>query len=141
MRLGNHKTFIIAEVGVNHNGSLKKALKLVDIAASAGVNAVKFQTFKAEKLVSKNSKKADYQKKNMLDDDDSQLQMLKNLELDSAMHDELISYCIQKGIKFLSTPFDLESIILLKDKGIQIGKIPSAVFLELSLKQFYSFTR
>jgi N,N'-diacetyllegionaminate synthase len=125
------KVVIIAEAGVNHNGDLNLAKKLVDSAVEAGVDYVKFQTFKAEKLVSKNSKKADYQKKNMLDDDDSQLQMLKNLELDSAMHDELISYCIQKGIKFLSTPFDLESIILLKDKGIQIGKIPSGEITNL----------
>jgi len=119
------RTIIIAEAGVNHNGDVNLAKKLIDASVSAGVDYVKFQTFKASKLVSKDAQKAAYQKVNMQDSDNSQLSMLKKLELTNEMHDEIINYCSVKGIKFLSTPFDLESIILLKSKGIEIGKIPS----------------
>lgn len=118
-------TLIIAEAGVNHNGSIVLAKKLVDVAADAKVDYIKFQTFKASKLVSKNAKKAAYQQVNMQDSDNSQLSMLKKLELTDEMHDEIINYCSIKGIKFLSTPFDQESIFLLKSKGVEIGKIPS----------------
>ena len=120
-----NRTLIIAEAGVNHNGSLELAKQLIDVAAAAGVDYVKFQTFQAEKLVSKEAKKADYQAKNIGDGDDSQYTMLKKLELDLGMHQLLIEYCQSKDIKFLSTAFDLESIDLLQDLGIDLFKIPS----------------
>ncbi len=125
------KVFIIAEAGVNHNGSIELAKKLIDVAVDSGVDAVKFQTFKAENLVSKNAQKADYQKKNMNDADDSQFNMLKKLELDMDTHKELISYCNSKNIMFLSTPFDHDSIELLNDLGLEIFKIPSGEIINL----------
>ena len=97
--MSNH-TLIIAEAGVNHNGSLNIAKQLIDAAVDAGVDIIKFQTFKADKLVSKDAKKAEYQKKNIGDGDDSQYQMLKKLELSDADHQELVAYCHQKGIRF-----------------------------------------
>ena len=123
--------FIIAEAGVNHNGSIELAKKLIDVAVDAGVDVVKFQTFKAENLVSKNAQKADYQKKNMNDADDSQFNMLKKFELDVNTHKELISYCNSKNIMFLSTPFDHDSIELLNDLGLEIFKIPSGEITNL----------
>ena len=119
------KTLIIAEAGVNHNGSLENAKKLIDAAAAAGADYVKFQTFKAHKLVSSQAKKANYQKQNVNDGDDSQLAMIKKLELSEEMHLELFEYCIKKGIKFLSTGFDEDSIDLLEKLGIDLFKIPS----------------
>jgi len=121
----NNKVFIIAEAGVNHNGSTELAKKLIDVASDAGADAVKFQTFKAEKLVSRDAKKAAYQQKNMKEENDSQYVMLKKLELDVATHKELITYAKSKNIMFLSTPFDLESVKLLNDLGLEIFKIPS----------------
>ncbi len=123
--------FIIAEAGVNHNGSVELAKKLIDVAVVSGVDAVKFQTFKAEKLVSKNSQKADYQKENMKDGDNSQFNMLKKLELDIDTHNELISYCNDKNIMFLSTPFDHDSIDMLDDLKLPIFKIPSGEITNL----------
>ena len=123
--------FIIAEAGVNHNGSLDLAKKLIDVAVEAGADAVKFQTFKAEKLVSKNAKKAKYQKENMSGSDDSQFAMLKKLELDLDTHHKLISYCNTKNIMFLSTPFDHESIELLHELQLPIFKIPSGEITNL----------
>lgn len=125
------KVFIIAEAGVNHNGSVDLAKRLIDVAVDAGVDAVKFQTFKAEKLVSKTAIKADYQKKNMKDSDNSQFNMLKKLELDVNTHHELISYCKDRNIMFLSTPFDHDSIELLNDLGLEIFKIPSGEITNL----------
>jgi len=119
------KVLIIAEAGVNHNGSIELAKKLVDAAAEAGVDFVKFQSFKAENLVSKDAKKAVYQQKNMADSDDSQYTMLKKLELSPEQHIELISYCNVKGIKFFSTAFDLESIDFLASLKLGLWKIPS----------------
>ncbi len=119
------RTLIIAEVGVNHNGDMELAKKLIDYAAEAGVDYVKFQTFKADKLVSKKAVKADYQNEKIQNGDKSQFNMLKKLELNERMHDELIAYCNQKAINFLSTPFDEESIFLLKNYKIILGKIPS----------------
>jgi len=116
--------FIIAEAGVNHNGSIKIAKKLIDAAVESGVNAVKFQTFKAENLVSKNAEKADYQKITT-DSIESQFTMIKNLELDINAHKELISYCEEKGIIFLSSPFDHDSINVLNNLGLKTFKIPS----------------
>lgn len=120
-----NRTLIIAEAGVNHNGSIEIAKKLIDVAVEAGVDYVKFQTFKAENLVSKAAKKAEYQVKNIDDGDDSQFAMLKKLELDRDAHEFLISYCNSKNIKFLSTAFDLESIDMLVELGIGLFKIPS----------------
>ncbi|APC97621.1 N-acetylneuraminate synthase [Francisella frigiditurris] len=123
--------FIIAEAGVNHNGSIELAKKLIDVAVDSGANAVKFQTFKATNLVSKNAQKAKYQKENINDGDDSQYNMLKKLELDVDTHKELISYCKQKKIMFLSTPFDHDSIELLNKLGLAIFKIPSGEITNL----------
>ena len=122
--------FIIAEAGVNHNGSLKLAEELIDAAAKSGADAVKFQTFKAENLVSKTAEKADYQKKTT-DTSESQFDMIKKLELDISTHKELLTYCQEKGIMFLSTPFDHDSINLLTDLGLQIFKIPSGEITNL----------
>ena len=122
--------FIIAEAGVNHNGSVDLAKKLIDVASISGADAVKFQTFKAENLVSKKAKKADYQKQTT-DASESQLDMIKKLELDLDSHKELIAYCQKKDIMFLSTPFDHESIDLLSDLGLQIFKIPSGEITNL----------
>lgn len=116
---------IIAEAGVNHNGSLDLAKRLIDVAAEAGADFVKFQTFKAENLVTKDAAKAEYQKKNIGDGDDSQLGMLKKLELSEDDHLELMRYCEERGIRFLSTAFDLESIDFLHSLGLKIWKIPS----------------
>ena len=123
--------FIIAEAGVNHNGSIEIAKKLIDVAVDAGVDAVKFQTFKTEKLVSKDAQKATYQKENMSSSDNSQFAMLKKLELDVETHYELISYCKSKNIMFLSTPFDHDSIDMLNDLGLEIFKIPSGEITNL----------
>lgn len=119
------KVLIIAEAGVNHNGSIELAKKLVDAAALAGVDYVKFQSFKAENLVSKDAKKAEYQQINMADGDDLQFTMLKKLELSPEQHIELIAYCNEKGIKFFSTAFDLESIDFLASLKLGLWKIPS----------------
>lgn len=127
-----NKVLIIAEAGVNHNGSMDIARQLIDAAADAGADYVKFQTFKTEKLVSTTAKKAEYQKKNMGDsDDDSQFNMLKKLELNMDQHQELIAYCKQKDIRFLSTAFDLESIDLLYSLDIDLFKIPSGEITNL----------
>lgn len=119
------KVLIIAEAGVNHNGSIELAKKLIDAAALAGVDYVKFQSFKAENLVSKEAKKAEYQQRNMADSDDSQFTMLKKLELSPEQHIELIAYCNDKGIKFFSTAFDLGSIDFLASLKLGLWKIPS----------------
>ena len=117
---------IIAEAGVNHNGSIEIAKQLIDKAVEAGVDIIKFQTFKSEKLVSKSAKQADYQKKNIHNsDNDSQLDMLKKLELSDADHKVLIDYCNKKKIKFFSTAFDFESIDYLHSINIGLWKIPS----------------
>lgn len=116
---------IIAEAGVNHNGSMKIAKQLVDAAVEAGVDIIKFQTFKAEKLVSKTAKQAEYQKKNIGNGNDSQYEMLKKLELSEENHEELIAYCKKKGIRFWSTAFDFESMDYLHSLELDLWKIPS----------------
>lgn len=125
-----NSVFIIAEAGVNHNGSINLAKQLIDVASEAGVNAVKFQTFKTENLVSKNAQKADYQKETT-NSQESQFDMIKKLELDIDTHHQLISYCNSKNIMFLSTPFDLDSIDLLNNLGLEIFKIPSGEITNL----------
>jgi len=115
--------FIIAEAGVNHNGDVNLAYKLIDEAKEAGADAVKFQTFKAEKVLSKYTKMADYQKKN-LGKEVSQIEMVKSLELSYNDFEKLKNYCDEKGIIFLSSPFDKESVDFL-DKLVPYYKIPS----------------
>ena len=134
-KVNTNKVFIIAEAGVNHNGSIDLAKKLIDVAVEAGANAVKFQTFKAKNLVSKDAQKAQYQKENMQDDSDSQYEMLKKLELDIDTHKELMAYCKEKNIMFLSTPFDSDSIKLLDELGLEIFKIPSGEITNLPYLQ------
>lgn len=122
--MSKNKTFIIAEAGVNHNGSFELAKLLVDKAVWAGADCIKFQTFNSKNLVSKNAQKAEYQKKTT-DSSESQLEMLKKLELSKEEFIELRDYCNQKGIMFLSTPFDLESIDFLASIGVKTWKVPS----------------
>lgn len=126
--------FIIAEAGVNHNGSMKVAKELISVAVKAGADAVKFQTFRADTLVSKSAEKADYQKDNT-GNSESQYAMLKRLELNEENHIELIEYCQNLGIIFLSTPFDLESISLLHKLGLNTFKIPSGEITNLPYLQ------
>jgi N-acetylneuraminate synthase/N,N'-diacetyllegionaminate synthase len=116
---------IIAEAGVNHNGDLNKALELIDVAADAGADYVKFQTFKAEKIVNPSAQKADYQKNNMKGDEDTQFGMLKRLEMGVDWYPILMERCQRKGINFLSTGFDTESIDFLNRLEIPFYKIPS----------------
>lgn len=124
------KTLIIAEAGVNHNGDINLAKQLIDKAKEAGADIVKFQTFVAEKCVSKTAKKAEYQLQTT-NNNESQLEMIKKLELDTEAHHTLISYCQKVGIDFLSTPFDFESIKLLDSLGMQTFKIPSGEITNL----------
>ncbi|QGP92818.1 N,N'-diacetyllegionaminic acid synthase [Neomoorella glycerini] len=120
-----NRVFIIAEAGVNHNGDLQLAKKLVDAAVQSGADAVKFQTFKAEDVVTPGAERAQYQKDNMPEKDESQLEMIKRLELSYAQFRELYAYCRHKGIIFLSSPFDQESIDFLAALGVPYFKIPS----------------
>ena len=125
----NH-CFIIAEAGVNHNGNLEIAKRMIDIAVDAGADAIKFQTLIAEKVVTRVASKAEYQKMTT-EADESQLEMIKRLELNTEAHRELIRYCRGKNIIFLSTPFDLDSIDLLNGLGLEIFKIPSGEITNL----------
>ncbi len=129
MNSSNH-VYIIAEAGVNHNGSLELAKKLVDIAAEAGADAVKFQTFVPENMVSRYAEKADYQKETT-DKVESQLEMLRNLVLKKEYHQVLIDHAKEKGIQFISTPFDFESIDFLATLNLPLFKIPSGEITNL----------
>ena len=131
-------TLIIAEAGVNHNGDLDRARQLIDVAAAAGVDIVKFQTFKAEKLVSRAAKQAAYQTANLTASGDaagaadaSQFAMLQKLELDAAAHHALIAHCQARGIRFCSTAFDLESMDELVALGVDLMKVPSGELTNL----------
>lgn len=119
------KVLIIAEAGVNHNGDLNRAIELINVASESGADVVKFQTFKAEKLVSASAAKADYQKKNNPGDDSTQFEMLKALELDEKDHAYLKTECEKRGIQFLSTAFDEDGIDFLDQLGIPFFKSPS----------------
>lgn len=130
----DNKVFIIAEAGVNHNGSLDMALQLINVAAEAGADAIKFQSFKADKVVSCSALKAEYQTRNT-EDSESQLEMLQRLELNEKQHAFLLGHCQKHGIEFMSTPFDLDSLNLLVSKinvarlKIPSGEITNAPFL------------
>ncbi|NOZ68971.1 MAG: N-acetylneuraminate synthase [Deferribacteres bacterium] len=124
------KTFIIAEAGVNHNGDMETAMRLVDAAADSGADAVKFQTFKAENLASIHAPKAAYQTGTTAGDE-RQYEMLKKLELDACTFRELTAYSRKRGIVFLSAPFDLDSIDFLNELGLEIFKIPSGEITNL----------
>ena len=125
-----NKTLIIAEAGVNHNGDILIAKRLIDVAAEAGVDYVKFQTFKANNIVTKQAKRADYQDANTKNND-SQFEMLRKLELSQESHYHLVEYCKSKKVKFLSTGFDFESIDFLHKIGIRLAKIPSGEITNL----------
>ncbi len=122
--------FVIAEAGVNHNGDIGLARRLVEVAVKAGADAVKFQTFKAEQLVTPDAPKADYQLQ-ATSRAESQFEMLRRLELSQEAHRELFGYCRQRGILFMSTPFDEESVDLLEELGVPIFKIPSGEITNL----------
>jgi N,N'-diacetyllegionaminate synthase len=141
----NNKITLIAEAGVNHNGSIVLAKKLIDIAKKANSDFVKFQTFKAENLATKTAPKAQYQIQNSKNKKETQFEMLKKLELNFQQHIELIDYCNQKNIKFLSTPFDEDSFKILKKLDQNIFKISSSdlnnyPFLEFISKECYNST-
>tara|TARA_Y100000589_G_scaffold301056_1_gene311681 strand:- start:1117 stop:2133 length:1017 start_codon:yes stop_codon:yes gene_type:complete len=120
----NNKVCIIAEAGVNHNGDIELAKRLIKVASEAGADYVKFQSFKAESLVCKNAKKAEYQIRNT-GKDDAQFEMIKRLELSRDSHFQLQKVCNEEGIKFLSTPFDLDSLNLILTLDMDFIKIPS----------------
>lgn len=126
-----NNVIIIAEAGVNHNGSIENAFKLIDAAVEAGVDYVKFQTFKTELAISKNAKKATYQIENTGNKQETQFEMVKKLELSHQQHEQLIAYCNQKKIKFFSTAFDLVSLDYLAEIGLKIVKIPSGEITNL----------
>lgn len=121
----DNRTYIIAEAGVNHNGSLEYALQLVDAAAEAGANAIKFQSFRPSDLVTARAPKAKYQR-NLTGDGEGQLEMIRRLEMDEAMHAALIERAAARRIEFLSTPFDSQSLVLLVDRfGLKTIKLSS----------------
>ena len=124
------KTIIIAEAGVNHNGDLDTARKLIAVAAESGADIVKFQTFSADTIVSKGAEKAEYQKKTT-NSGESQYEMIRRLELDRKAHFELMDYCAEKKIEFLSTAYDHKSIDLLHELGLKSFKIPSGEITNL----------
>lgn len=124
------KVFVIAEAGVNHNGDLRLAKKMIDVAGECSADAIKFQTFKAERAISRFAAKADYQKKTT-GDLESQVDMVKKLELSDDAFEMLCAYCRDKGIMFLSSPFDMESIEFLDRLGLNAFKIPSGEITNL----------
>lgn len=124
------KTIIIAEAGVNHNGDIKLAKRLVDEAKLAGADIIKFQTFISDKVVSKNAEKAEYQKNN-LKKEENQLEMVRKLELSFEEFEKIYAYCKEKDIKFMSTAFDFDSIEFLDKIGMDIWKVPSGEITNL----------
>jgi len=130
----NQSTLIIAEAGVNHNGSQKLARELIQVAAEAGADLIKFQTFAADRLVTGSAKKADYQLVTT-EAQESQHEMIRKLELSREVHEELIEYCQQCGIGFFSTGFDIQSVSLLAELGLDRFKIPSGEITNLPYLQ------
>lgn len=131
----NRNITIIAEAGVNHNGQMELARQLVDVAADAGADFVKFQAFSADRLVSREARKAGYQIENMADGDDRQYNMLKKLEIDQKFHEELKAHAEEKGIGFLSSPFDVQGIDMLYELGMTTFKVPSGEITNLPYLQ------
>jgi len=125
------KTIIIAEAGVNHNGDIKIAKKLIEVAARSGADYVKFQTFTADKLVSPTAEKAGYQLSNTGNEDSRQYKMLNSLELSLEEHFVLIDYAKKCGIKFLSTAYDTDGLIFLHNLGLEVIKSPSGEITNL----------
>lgn len=125
-----NKILIIAEAGVNHNGDLEIAKKLIDIASDSGADIIKFQTFITEKCITHYAPKAEYQKQ-FTDKEESQFDMIKKLELNASAHKILIEHCKKRNITFLSTPFDFDSIDLLQELQVEIFKIPSGEIVNL----------
>ena len=136
----NRKVLIIAEAGVNHDGNLEKAINLIDIAAEAGADFVKFQTYKSEKLVSKTAEKANYQTINETIKSDSQFELLKSLEIPLSWYPSFIKRCKEKEIEFLSTGFDEGSLKILQDLNISIFKIPSGEITNKPYLEYISKT-
>jgi len=130
-----HPCFIIAEAGVNHNGDIKLAKQLIDVAADAGADAVKFQTFKAENVVSPTAPKAEYQLQTTAQNE-SQLDMVRRLELSPDEHYQLREHCISKDILFISTPFDAHSVDLLDELGIPVFKVGSGEITNTPLLEY-----
>lgn len=128
--MSRQSVYIIAEAGVNHNGDFKLAKKLVFEAKRIGSDAIKFQTFKAENIVTKKAERADYQKENC-GGEESQFEMIKKLELSEEEFESLFEYCKEIGIDFLSSPFDLDSIHFLSKLGMRVFKIPSGEITNL----------
>jgi N,N'-diacetyllegionaminate synthase len=126
--------FVIAEAGVNHNGSLDLALQLVDAAKASGADAVKFQTFRADQLATRSAHKAPYQERTTANSE-SQFEMLQRLQLDAAAHCRLIDYCRDVGIQFLSSPFDAQSADLLATMNVPLYKVPSGEITNLPFLQ------
>ena len=126
--------FIIAEAGVNHNGSLDLALRLVDAAKASGADAVKFQTFRADLLATRSAHKAPYQERTTAHAE-SQFEMLQRLELDAAAHQRIIDHCRELGIQFLSSPFDTQSADLLAKMAVPMFKVPSGEITNLPFLQ------
>ena len=135
----SNQIFIIAEAGVNHNGSVDTAFQLVDAAAAAGADAVKFQIFNAEALVAPSTQKVRYQMETT-PNEESHYEMLKKLELTKKEHQQLFNYCIQKDVEYISTPYDIESAKFLDDLGVQTFKTASADVVDLNLHGFLSKT-
>ena len=133
-------TYVIAEIGVNHNGKISLAKKLIDVAKKAGADAVKFQTFFAEKLAIKKSPKVDYQKKN-LSKKGYQYEMLKKLQLSFSDHKILIRYCKKKKIDFLSTPYDVNSAKFLSKLNLKFFKTSSADLTDYKLHEYLARNR
>lgn len=131
----NEPVFVIAEAGVNHNGDIELAKQLIDIAVEAGADAIKFQTFKAKNVVTKNAPKADYQVKNTKSDE-SQYDMIKKLELSEEEFRELYRYSKSKGVIFLSTPFDFESADFLEELGVPAFKVSSTDLTNLPFLEY-----
>ena len=130
MPSNNSRVFIIAEVGVNHNGSIKKALKLINAAVKVGADAVKFQTFKTENIITIRAPKAEYQK-NLTSSKETQFQMLKKLELTHKMHLACLAECKKKKIIFISSAFDIESLNYLKKFKLRYFKVPSGEIINI----------
>lgn len=136
----NDKVFLIAEIGVNHNSDLQMAMRMIDAAQKSGADAVKFQTFTADSLVSRGTPKVDYQK-NTTSPDESHFEMIQNLELTRKDHVVLQSYCRNKGIEFLSTPYDVESAKFLHEElDVRLFKTASADIVDLSLHRYIAST-